>query len=748
MRNHRGLCAVLALLMLAGLFCSCGRKEPAPEEEEKPQAVFRGTDIEAHGSPVSDVTPYCDAEAGTLALVVSERDGADGPLRYARAVFRPTEDGTEAVEESTEPLPLPDDEIIMSGILTENGYTFLIMAGNYPDQTYYVRTRERETETVSEELSGMAGEGVFQPRFLSVGGDGAIWLMPLGGLNDIVVLSPDLSPRLTFQWNDLVLSAAADEKDGAWIISSFYGLCHADRYGNPDDPVPHETGTLYSVFLLPAEDGESVLPACVTDKGIEVWENGEWRLFMDYVESGLTSYSDLLAVLPDRKTALFVKHDEEGEILRLYRLREDADPAGEVRTVDIAVYLPAETMQTKPFRDAVTEFNASHADVKVKVTNYAETYPSGVYQAKDALLRDIVTGVYRPDMIYGQRPEIFQTVIDHGLCLDLTPYIENDPKVNRETLFGAVLQTMEYDGMIWGLPQSVRCHALAGLNSVLGAYAGRESWTVEEELAFLASLPPEVEPLEGSVQNKAVGCLMYYTDLRQFIDLENGTCSFDGPEAVEMFRWLSTLPATAIEYRKRYSSPSISFDDKTTLDRLYAEGKIALKSCDFYDAESYAAIPLSFLSDDPSDVTLIGYPTVGDGRYGGIVTSVGHSLMILNTAEHPDDAWAFLCAFLLNGSSVSGENGASPLRTVFDRVQTNSGVRVKYEDGTGFIGPSDPNPSRKGIRVSYGRTQSEAVKDILDRAGAPILSGIGEDVSAIISEELSAMSAGASSPED
>ena len=42
----------------------------------------------------------------------------------------------------------------------------------------------------------------------------------------------------------------------------------------------------------------------------------------------------------------------------------------------------------------------------------------------------------------------------------------------------------------------------------------------------------------------------------------------------------------------------------------------------------------------------------------------------------------------------------------------------------------------------------EAVKDILDRAGAPILSGIGEDVSAIISEELSAMSAGASSPED
>ncbi|MBQ3816127.1 MAG: hypothetical protein II836_08715, partial [Clostridia bacterium] len=144
----------------------------------------------------------------------------------------------------------------------------------------------------------------------------------------------------------------------------------------------------------------------------------------------------------------------------------------------------------------------------------------------------------------------------------------------------------------------------------------------------------------------------------------------------------------------------------------------------------------------------IGYPTVGDsGDTGGIVTSVGRTMMILNTAAYPDDAWAFLSAFLQD--PVTSYTGASPLRTIFlDETTPNmTGYSIKWADGTGFVGPVDPAPNRKGIRIPFGWDEHHVVAEILDRVGTPLLSGIGEEVSAIIAEELSALSAGASTPE-
>ena len=734
----------VCLLLLAAVFAlsGCGKTEETPvTEETMPAAVFHGADVKVRGEPVANVLPYYDAEAGTLAVVVCEAE--DEPIRYAREVFRLTEDGAEPVEGSAVPLSLPEGSMIVSGALAENGHVFLLMEEGGSGRTYRILRKDGAEETVGEALSDLIPGGGFQPRVLSVGGDGAIWLAQFGVLNSIVVLDPDLTPRLTIPWDDMILSVAADEGDGVWILGSAYGLRHADRLGDPGDEIPHEGGTLHSVFLMQTAEGAS-LPACITDKGIEVWEEDAWTLFMDYAESGLTPMSSLLAVLPDRQSAVFVKHALDGEQLRLYRRTEAAAPGTEIRTVEIGILRQAEDYNESFLRNCITEFNAVHPNVKVTVTNFGELY--GDFRlAKDAMVRDILTGVRRLDMLFLWEADVFQVMIDHSLCLDLTPYIDRDPAVNRETLFGAVLRTMTYDGMIWGMPESIQCHALVAKNSVLGEYAGRESWTLEEELDFIESLPEDVEPLQGLIQSEAIGRLFYYTDLRQFIDMETGTCSFDSPEAIRLFRWLSTLPATNAEYRKRYSSLNAMFDD---LDVMYAEGKIALYSKTFSDGSGYSSAPLGFLEENMDNLTMIGYPTVGDsGDTGGIVTSVGRTMMILNTAAYPDDAWAFLSAFLQD--PVTSYTGTSPLRTVFlDETTPNmTGYSIKWADGTGFVGPVDPAPGRKGIRIPYGWDEHHVVAEILDRVGTPLLSGIGEEVSAIIAEELSALSAGASTPE-
>ena len=719
---HVIICALFFILLLIP---GCTTKK---EESEKagPVNVFSGESVPFSDSlvPLAEFCPYYDPERSLL-KAVCRTDGED--RAYGIASLSVLEDGVELAETTGDAFPLAEGESIVCGSLSADGYICVV---KNEDNT--CRILSKAVDTVhSADLAGFT-DSRFLPRTLSVGPDGSIWMVDNAADDLLVVLESDLTLRFARHMNDMMESVASDGADGAWILSSFYGLRHVDRFGEPEDPIPHESGILNSVFRMPSKDGTSFAPACVTDRGIEVWEEDEWQLFMDYAESGLTPLSSLLTVLPDRSAAVFVKHGLTGDLLFLYRRRETTDPdaAARVRTLEIGILAPTETMMDMFLRNCVTEFNASHDDVKITVVNYCTGYDRNkTALVRDAMVRDIVTGIHRPDMLLLNEWnfDIFEVLLDHQLCLDLTSYIDRDPEVNRETLFGAVFKTMTYDGMIWGLPESIACETLIGLNSVLGEYAGRESWTLEEELDFIASLTPDVEPMQGLMQNEAIGRLLYYTDLRQFIDLKNGTCSFDSPEAVRLFEWISTLPATGTEYRKRFSSRDAMLDD---LDVLYAEGKIALNNGGFSGASSYAGIPLAFLKDSMDELTMIGYPTVGEsGEYGGIVTTVDRAVMILNTSGYPDDAWTFLCAFLKDPLTAFY---ASPLRTVF------------LDEATG---PVDPAPKRDGLRVAYGWDERYAVADILDRVGSPLLSGISEDVSAIISEELSAMTAGNSTPE-
>lgn len=754
------------MLLLVFSACSGGGKPNGQTvqdgaDETVPQ-VFRGirVDLPDDDQPVMYVTPYADAASGTVTVAVYDHGGEDGAPRYAVLPVEITENGAEAREDGRIPLALPEGETVSSGILTADGYTFITVSGTSTERVYRVRSSVGGVSRDSGDLTGILESGEeFRPVVLSACPDGSVWLMSTGTQHfSLAVLEPDLTLRRSWTADDMVDSVAADrDGDGAWILSRFYGVRHMDRDGliedpvgsREDNPLNHELGTLYSLFLLPSAGEDSgYVPACVTDKGIEVFEDGVWRLVMSYTESGVTSRDNLLSFFDDRDTAAVIRYAGGREELWLYRRAEVSEPSPWVRVVDIAICRSAESWVDEAFRDAVTEFNATHADIQVKVTNYAEIWRTEPKRALEALERDIVTGVYRPDILYLENLEVFQVMAEHGMALDLTPYIDRDPVVNRENLFGSVLRTMEYDGKIWALPQSVRYHTLVGLNSVLGEYAGRDGWTFEEELAFLDSLPEDVERMEGLTQDKALGKLFFYTDLRQFIDLDNGTCSFDSPDGIALFRWISGLPASSIEYRKKYPQSKISGSDFAALNALYADGRITLSAGAFSDNESYVSIPLRFLSTDLSDVTLIGYPRVGeDGLWGGIVTEPSRPMMILSTSAYPDEAWEFLKAFLTDPFTADRDGGASPLRTVFERAQSFIGVRIQWADGTGFIGPTDPNPGRAGLRVHYGREETMLVETVFDSVGAPWLSGIGAEVSAIIAEELSALTAGSATPE-
>ena len=121
-----GSCLLCALLLLLPA-CGGGReKKEETVPEEVSAAVFHGSGLALHGDPIADVKPYYDPETETLSVAVRLEDGAEA--RYSRAVFRLSGED-DPVEERVDPLPLPAEEVVQSGILTADGYVLLTASG-------------------------------------------------------------------------------------------------------------------------------------------------------------------------------------------------------------------------------------------------------------------------------------------------------------------------------------------------------------------------------------------------------------------------------------------------------------------------------------------------------------------------------------------------------------------------------------------------------------------------------------------
>ena len=171
---------------------------------------------------------------------------------------------------------------------------------------------------------------------------------------------------------------------------------------------------------------------------------------------------------------------------------------------------------------------------------------------------------------------------------------------------------------------------------------------------------------------------------------------------------------------------------------------------------------MSWLSKDAlfltDEVTMIGYPvTASETGSSGIIAEPEKIFAITSFSGHPDAAWTFIRTVLL-GMDASSVHGPI-LKSVYDRqVLSELGKTFAYyTDGskTSFrvtednpIEKADPYPDKPGIRRTFDETEAEKLRAVYDSVGSPHLSGISEAVSEIVSEELSAMSAGMSSPED
>ncbi len=748
-KNRRALlCLLLVPLLLSPLLIltGCGKKtagtgKPAGKttaaaENESEDLLFRGTPINPEG-PIVDpyIRPYIDPNGAFIiaALEGEQEDGTRGTVRLER-----NGDGAwELLPDSYRPYLLSEGTGPERGMLKEDGAVFLtweagVNAVALMDADYAC--------TASVPLSRILPDASF-PCKISVGGDGTIWITSQGAY---AALEPDLTVRFADR-SDMPLEAvAADDEGGAWLLSGSQVLC-MNRNGQHvstlriDEEIDTSMGAIYCF--------DSVLYASVS-RGLIACRDGAWSLAVDYAAADITrTFTFPYAFLEDGEMILSLYNGKDRQILWDYRyVPKPDDSEGPILLEIVTEYGLGPTA----FSTLVANFNRSQDRIRVTVTKMSDLYGDDRDHADEAFGRDLVTGVRRPDMVYDVSDRILNAIAQHSLYVDLSSYLSSDDDINFDNLFGGARKTVTYKDTIWGMPLVVYFHTLTGLNSVLGEYAGVTSWTIAEEMAFIESLPEDVEVNDGQRQCFVPQELTYYQDLRVFVDMETMSCRFTSPEAVAFLEYLASRPAT-YEEEIRFSkiSAAVYLNPQEAM-RLYHDGKVALKNFTFHDVREYFAKYQCFFSED---ITMIGYPTDDRaGGYGGYVTDLvsygaggcDGALTIMKDSAHPEACWEFIKYILRHNNPVS------ILKDEFEKhiEKYEGGEFAYYDDDSKSDGQTDRRKAAPGLHFTFHKEDAAELWNILEYAGRPWLVGFDDSLTKIVTEELSALTAKHVTPEE
>ncbi len=279
---------------------------------------------------------------------------------------------------------------------------------------------------------------------------------------------------------------------------------------------------------------------------------------------------------------------------------------------------------------AVREFNKAENGYHIEFVSYSEyvdassydegggLLPGGLAKADFELQMDILKGDtvhIVPDVAFGDEGT-FDILTEKGAFIDLYPFLDGDAEINRDTLDTHILELSETDGKLCCLPTFYYIEGMIGETAYVGE---KEGWTFAELKERWEAMPDDAT-FNYQMTKYGVYWEILRDNLGAFLDYENGTCSFDSPEFVEMLEFCN------------------SFD--VIYEKSQPDGRIPnfVRSMmvDCFNSFHYI-----LGGDEGKEYTLVGYPT-NEGN-GAFLHPVNRYAICADTPrEVQEGAWAFL----------------------------------------------------------------------------------------------------------
>lgn len=304
-------------------------------------------------------------------------------------------------------------------------------------------------------------------------------------------------------------------------------------------------------------------------------------------------------------------------------------------------------------RSEIIKFNRSHDDVRIIVNDYSMYIDeeSGISSALMKLNTEIMSGVI-PDLLMGGGIPV-QKYAEQGLLQDLWTLIDQDEELSRDDLMTHFFDVLSVDGKLYEAVSSFYIQTAAGNAELVG---DRNTWTLQELLEAKGQLEEGATIFGEGDTKSGILYATLYNSLDNFIDWETGTCSFDGPEMIEMLEFADQFPKEYdwenYDYEMSASEYSRLNSGKQLLTRVYLSSFDEIK----YNNALHGG-----------KAAFVGYPS-SNGK--GTFFQFGTSICITKACSDTDAAWEFVSRIL--SEDYQGANG------YYDGFPTNRNAFEAY----------------------------------------------------------------------
>ena len=768
---------IIILFLAAVMVLPCCRKSPAdgslpsgnggtPEQQQETVLtnVYRGVEFTVPEeyltrslSYTDSITPFVDPALGTVTVYMEDKSGAGHALTLS----------VDTGILSDEAVPIPEGQRLCAGIFT--GEEFLYVTAEEERQQYgsanavrvYAHRLNPQTGelTSSEDLRSLFTVTNDRGAALNISSltadtDGDIWI---GSGEEILILDSSYRKILSLSGPfNLPLTLAAAPDGTVWLPNKGKITIFDKRDPNNRNTSPTANEPEYIVFC----DG---FDFCYqSDSGVYgvTTENEEHReeILMDFVNSSVDPTKSTLVAAFSGDSLVFAEGSPAG--FSLYRASDDIDVSSLiVLSVAVPFSLDRGGMGAEGFSTQIVEYNKAHPDRRVILNDYS------IYNTEEdpdagarKLMMDIVTGLYKPDIVmdrtarYPMEPPdtvmISEQLVSRGLYRDLSPFMENDPFLNRDTVFGAVQRLFATeDGGMWGIGANFSVETLIAPTALLGEYAG--GWTLGQMLDCVKQAKQNEQYLMGGLtKENALSKTLGRDGISAFIDRDSATCSFDSAEFIEWLDFYASLPANEAELRGKGNGLDTQRSDNL---ELYYTNRVMLQYVNLLNGFSDLVDLESAFGT--KDWTMVGYPAAGTN---GTLIKCSTSVIMTSFCSETEIAWD-LIRTLMTETTASRSCAFPALKerfrnTAAQEIEGGGYTIISFQNGrrkTGGWTDTGEYPTQKDLTspgwVSVPTWEDyDRLADLFDNVlGYSHTESVPDTLSSIIKEELSAFGAGA-----
>ena len=314
-----------------------------------------------------------------------------------------------------------------------------------------------------------------------------------------------------------------------------------------------------------------------------------------------------------------------------------------------------------PLNLLVNQFNEQQSSYCIEIKEYFnENDPKGSYQR---MLAELSTG-NGADLYYLQGLNE-SDLRSSGLLTDIKQLMNSDPEFQAADYYQEILKCWEEDGALYEIAPYFGINGLIGAQSML---KGRTNWTWKDFQDFCAALDDDVIAVRGLTQEELLRWVNSYA-LNDFVNSEEGTCSFDSDAFISLLQFAKTMPV----------------EEELLEDIDIAQGRCALLPWGLSSVQDYAYYARLY----PAGFSFIGFPANAGGACAVCADTFG-----LGTSENAyTGGWAFL-KFLLSDEpqvEIWGEMGWPISKSAMETLLEDAQLPVENEDSP-FYGLENAHP--------------------------------------------------------